>query len=77
MTDQHPQPTIRWKHRRRMAYMALITAIIVLFLVLFVVDKEKLALLDDIITGYYLFAASIIGAYVGFSTFDDKWNQDK
>jgi hypothetical protein len=66
----------RWKHRRRMAYIALVATLIVTYLCLFKVDKERLADLEVIVTWFYVTMGSIIGAYVGFATLDDKWRKN-
>lgn len=65
----------RWKHRRRMSYVALVAILVVTYLCLFKVDKERLADLEVIITWFYVTMGSIIGAYVGFATLDDKWRK--
>lgn len=65
----------RWKHRRRMAYISLFSILAVTYWCLFKVDVERLKALDSIITWFYLTLGSIIGAYVGFATLDDKWKE--
>jgi hypothetical protein len=65
----------RWKHRRRMSYVALVAILVVTYLCLFKVDKERLADLEVIVTWFYVTMGSIIGAYVGFATLDDKWRK--
>lgn len=63
----------RWKHRRRMAYIALICIIYVTYQSLYYIPQERLGALEEIITWFFITMGSIIGAYVGFSTLDDKW----
>lgn len=75
MNDSHPNPEIRWKHRRKMAYTALICFIIEVFLVLFIVPTDRLKVLEEIITWSFFIWGSIVGAYVGFATLDDKWQK--
>lgn len=65
----------RWKHRRRMAYIALFSILIVTYVCLFRVDKDRLNDLEVIVTWFYVTMGSIIGAYVGFATLDDKWRK--
>lgn len=65
----------RWKHRRRMAYIALFSILVVTYLCLFKIDSEKIKSLEVIITWFYVTMGSIIGAYVGFATLDDKWRK--
>ena len=77
MEDQHANSKSRWKNRRRMAYISLVSILIVVGLSLFVVPIERLQVLEEVITWFFFIMGSIIGAYVGFSTFDDKWNKEK
>jgi hypothetical protein len=64
----------RWQNRRRMAWWSLISMTIVTFLILFtnLVPEEKMKILSEVITWYYLSCASIIGAYMGFTTWASK-----
>lgn len=61
----------RWKNRRRMAWIALISMIFITFLILFtnLVPESRLKVLSEVITWYYFCSASIIGAYMGFTTY--------
>lgn len=65
----------RWKHRRRMAYIALFSILIVTYLCLFKINSDKIKSLEVIVTWFYVTMGSIIGAYVGFATLDDKWRK--
>lgn len=67
-----PDPKLRWQNRRRMAWIALISILIVTILAFFVVVESRLKLLGDVINMFYLSMASIVGAYVGFATLDKK-----
>lgn len=67
----------RWKHRRRMAYIALVAILAVTYVCLFKIDSTKLDALEVIVTWFYVTMGSIIGAYVGFATLDDKWQNKK
>jgi len=67
-----PNPKLRWQNRRRMAWTALVSILIVTFLSFFVVEESRLKLLGDVINIFYLSMASIVGAYVGFATLDKK-----
>jgi len=62
----------KWKHRRRMAYISLVSIIVVTLLVFFSVDSERLEILKEPITWFYFSMASIVGAYMGFSTWASK-----
>jgi uncharacterized membrane protein YhaH (DUF805 family) len=67
----------RWQNRRRMAWTSLFFIICVVLLSMFIVPIERLEVLEEIITWFFFIMGSIIGAYVGFSTLDDKWNKSK
>ena len=71
MEDNKP-PKSRWKNRRRMAWLSLISILIVTILAFFIVAESRLKLLGDVINMFYLTMASIVGAYVGFATLDKK-----
>jgi len=64
----------RWKNRRRMAWTSLLSMIVVTFLILFTnaVSIEKLKVLSEVITWYYLGCVSVVGAYMGFTTWAGK-----
>lgn len=67
-----PDSKSRWKNRRRMAWIALSSILVVTILAFFVVAESRLKLLGDVINMFYLSMASIVGAYVGFATLDKK-----
>lgn len=83
MTENSAELTIktiikdRWKHRRRMSYIALVAILLVTYACLFEIDANKLDALEVIVTWFYVTMGSIIGAYVGFATLDDKWQNKK
>jgi O-antigen ligase len=77
MTENNDLNERRWRNRRRMAYISLFFLIIVAFLAIFVVPVERLQVLEEIITWFFFIMGSVVGAYVGFSTLDDKWNKNK
>ena len=56
-----------WKHRRRMAYIALASG--VLFPLLVGYNKE----LSALSMAFYTFVGAVVGGYIGFATYDDKW----
>ena len=74
MEEENPKPDSksRWKNRRRMAWIALSSILVVTILAFFVVAESRLKLLGDVINMFYLSMASIVGAYVGFATLDKK-----
>lgn len=63
---------IRWKNRRRMAWTAMISMLVVTLLAFFVIPEPRLALLSDVITWFYFGMVSVIGAYMGFTTWASK-----
>lgn len=67
-----PDPKTRWQNRRRMAWIALTSILVVTVLAFFIVPESRLKLLGDVINMFYLSMASIVGAYVGFATLDKK-----
>ncbi len=67
-----PDSKSRWQNRRRMAWIALGSILVVTVLAFFVVAESRLKLLGDVINMFYLSMASIVGAYVGFATLDKK-----
>lgn len=60
-----------------MAYIALVAILAVTYVCLFKIDSTKLDALEVIVTWFYVTMGSIIGAYVGFATLDDKWQNKK
>jgi hypothetical protein len=63
----------QWKNRRRMAWMCAISGILYPLLVLWTQSTE----LGEIAMPFYLFVSSVVGAYIGFATYDDKWKKGK
>jgi hypothetical protein len=58
-----------WKNRRTMAWIALISIMIVTILCFFVVSVERLDKLSSVVTWFYTTMASVVGAYMGLSTY--------
>lgn len=56
----------RWKNRRRMAWICVVAAIGFPLLVLFTESRE----LGDIATPFYMFVSAVVGAYIGFATWE-------
>ena len=65
---------IRWKNRRRMAWVSLISMIVLTFFIFFTdaISIEKIKVLGEVITWYYFASASIVGAYMGFTTWASR-----
>lgn len=68
--------SLRWRTRRRLAYISITSIIMVTYWAFFKLDIDKLNALKDIISWFYTIMGSIIGSYVGFSTIDDKWQNE-
>ena len=62
----------RWKNRRRMAWLSLASGLGFPLLLLGTDSPE----LGEIAYPFYLFVGSVVGAYVGFATLDDRWTND-
>jgi hypothetical protein len=64
----------RWQNRRRMAWLSLFSMIISTYLMLFtnIVPDDRLKVLSDVITWFYFACASVIGSYMGFTTWASK-----
>lgn len=67
----HPDPERRWRNRRCMAWIALIGGMAYPALLLLTDNPQ----LGDIAWPVYTFFGAVVGAYVGFSTLDDKWRK--
>tara|TARA_Y100000034_G_scaffold135973_1_gene210068 strand:+ start:5957 stop:6199 length:243 start_codon:yes stop_codon:yes gene_type:complete len=62
-------PPRKHVNRRRMAWIALIAMLIVTGLMMFSVDETRLDKLSDMTTWFYMAMASIIGTYMGVTTY--------
>ena len=73
MAEEVTDGNLRWKNRRRMAWTSLIAILVVTLLMFFApVEIERLKVISEAITWFYFAAASIIGAYMGFTSWSDK-----
>lgn len=68
-----PIPLDRWRHRRAMAWISLIAAL--LFPVLLLLTKSDQ--LGAVAGAFYLFVSAVVGAYIGFATVDDHLQKDR
>ena len=66
-----PNEVDRWKNRRHMAWVCMIAGIGYPLLVLGTNSRE----LGEIAVPFYMFIASVVGAYIGFATIDDRWQK--
>jgi hypothetical protein len=66
----------KWKNRRRMAWVSLFSMIVVTFVILFTdtISVEKLKIISEMLVWFYFSMASVIGAYMGFTTWAAKKN---
>lgn len=64
-------PVDRWKNRRAMAWLALLAGL--LFPVLLLATESPQ--LGAVAVPFYVFVSAVVGAYIGFATADDKWQQ--
>ena len=64
---------MRWKNRRRMAWTSMIAMLAVTFLLLFgPIPDSRLKILAEPLTWFFFAMASVIGAYMGFTTWASK-----
>lgn len=64
----------RWQNRRRMAWASLLSMTIVTYLLIFtkIVPEHRIKILSEVIIWYYFCSASVIGAYMGFTTWASR-----
>lgn len=63
----------KFKNRRRMAWAAMITIVILTgILVSPYIENERIKSLENILDMVYISLASIVGAYMGFATWASK-----
>ena len=63
----------RWKNRRKMAWLAMVSMVSFTGILLtpFISD-ERIKSLDGVFDTFYLAMASVVGAYMGFTTWASK-----
>jgi hypothetical protein len=66
-----PNEVDRWKNRRHMAWVCMVAGVGYPLLVLGTNSRE----LGEIAVPFYMFIASVVGAYIGFATIDDRWQK--
>ncbi len=59
-------------HRRNMAWLSLIAAIISGFCIMFLVPDDRLSKIDGLLELYWIGLLTITGTYVGVSTWTSK-----
>jgi cation transport ATPase len=60
----------RWKTKRRMSWVALAAMILATAAMFFFVPQQRMAALDSVISWFYMATTTIIGAYIGTSTWE-------
>lgn len=68
---------LKWKNRRRMAWVSLISMIIFTALLFFVIPESRIKILSEVIVWFYFVMTSVIGAYMGFTTLSEIKNGKK
>ena len=58
----------RWKNRRKMAWLSMFAGLLFPLLILGTDDPN----LGAIAVPFYMFVSAVVGAYIGFATWDDK-----
>jgi uncharacterized membrane protein len=76
---------VRWRTRRKMAWISLFFLILTAYLIFFIVPTDRLEAISPIATNYMYALSAVIGCYVGFSTWETtsknnnrnkKWSSD-
>lgn len=64
----------RWRHRRRLIYGTVGLAFTMI--VVAMVDVTDRQVSSQLVVGAVSLLSIVLGSYVGFATFDDKWQKD-
>lgn len=62
--EEHPDPERRWKHRRRMAYLALIAGLLAPVIAVWAPN------LGDMAWPFYTFLGLVVSVYIGGATME-------
>ena len=62
---------MRWKHRRRLVYATVGVAFTMLFVAMFDFTDRQVS--SQLVIGAVSLLSIVLGSYVGFATYDDKW----
>lgn len=74
-TDRHPNPSVWWTNRRRMAWCSLCSGLLVFPALLFVAPEGVRNSLVGIASSYYVLVLTVVGAYVAASTAAEIWRK--
>jgi len=64
----------RWQHRRRLVYATVGVAFMMLLVAM--VDVTDRQVSSQLVIGAVSLLSIVLGSYVGFATYDDKWRAD-
>jgi hypothetical protein len=64
----------RWQHRRRLIYGTCGLAFAMILTAMFDVTDRQVS--SQLVVGAVSLLSIVLGSYVGFATFDDKWQKD-
>lgn len=64
----------RWQHRRRLIYGTVGLAFTMILVAM--VDVTDRQVSSQLVVGGVSLLSIVLGSYVGFATFDDKWQKD-
>jgi len=64
----------RWTHRRRLVYGTVALAWLMILVAMADVTDRQVS--SQLVVGAVSLLSIVLGAYVGFSTYDDKWRAD-
>ena len=64
----------RWTHRRRLIYGTVGLAFAMILVAM--VDVTDRQVSSQLVVGAVSLLSIVLGSYVGFATFDDKWQKD-
>lgn len=71
--EQPPDTAVQWAHRRRMAYISLISIIVVTAFVLSPFSPiERIGVVSEMISWFYFAMVSVVGAYMGFKSWSTR-----
>jgi hypothetical protein len=71
MKEKMAWQTLRWKNRRRMAWISLFVLVTIVLLLFFApIDSERLKVIADPLAMISFVFGGVIGAYMGFTTME-------
>ena len=64
---------LRWRNRRRMAWTSMVSMLLLMIILLFgPLPESRILALKEPLTWFFFAMASVIGAYMGFTTWASK-----